>query len=120
MSRFGEKGEGRAGFLITLVLFLIGVFLVVKIVPVRVEGYQFRDVLREEARYAAVHRDDKGVQQRILDSARSMNIPLDPKNLNIRRTKSEVIITVNYQVPIDLKLTTYTFKVDAEQRAPLF
>jgi hypothetical protein len=118
--RYRERGEGRVGFIITLVLFLAGVFLAIKIVPVRVDGYQFRDVLREEARYAAVHRNDKVVIERILDTAESMNIPLEKGNLNIRRSKVEVVISATYEKPVDLKFGTYTYRFSSEQKAPLF
>ena len=32
----------------------------------------------------------------------------------------EVVIEARYEQPIDFKLTTYTFRFDAEQRAPIF
>jgi hypothetical protein len=118
--RNGERGEGRLGFIITLALFLVGVFLAVKIVPVRVDGYQFREVLREEARYAAVNHNDKVVIERILDSAESMNIPLDKDDLSIKRTKVEIIISASYEKPVDLKLGTYTYRFRTQQKAPLF
>jgi len=115
-----QAGEGRIGFIITLVVVGALFFVGSRIVPARIDAYEFREVLREEARYASVHKDDGNVRERIVDKAETLEIPLDPKNLNIRRTKSEVIISANYQVPIDLELTVYTFKFDAEQRAPLF
>ena len=118
--RNGERGEGRAGFLITLVLFLVGLFLAIKIVPPRVDGYQFQEVLREEARNVAVHRNDEQVASRIMDKARSMNIPLERSNLKISRSRAEVVITASYQKPIDLKFTTYTYKFNGRQTAPLF
>jgi len=118
--RNGERGEGRIGFIITLALFLVGVFLAVKIVPVRVDGYQFREVLREEARFAAVNRNDKAVVARILDSAEAMNIPLEKGDLSIRRTKVEVIISATYEKPVDLKVGTYTYRFNTQQKAPLF
>lgn len=115
-----ERGKGRVGFIVTLVVFLAGVFVAVRIVPVRIDGYQFKEVLREEARYAAVHRNDEAVVQRILDSAESMDIPLEKKNLKIRRTRVEVIISASYEKPVDLKLGTYTYRFNNEQKAPLF
>ena len=118
--RYGERGEGRTGFIITLVLFLAGVFLAIKIVPVRVDGYQFRDVLREEARYASVHRNDDAVMQRILDAAESMDIPLEKGNLKIRRSQVEVVVSASYEKPVDLKFATYTYRFRSEQKAPLF
>ena len=120
MMRHAERGEGRLGFIVTLAAFLIGVFLAVKIVPARIDGYQFREVLREEARFAAVNRNDPAVLERIMDSAESMNIPLDKKNLSIKRTQVEVVISASYDKPIDLKVGTYTYRFRAQQKAPLF
>jgi hypothetical protein len=118
--RNGERGEGRAGFLITLAIFLVVVFVAVKIVPVRIDGYQFQEVLRQEARQAAVHRNDKVVIQRILDAAEAMDIPLEKQNLNLRRTKVEVVISASYEKPVDLKVGTYTYRFRAEQKSPVF
>jgi hypothetical protein len=87
---------------------------------VRVDGYQFRDVLREEARYAAVHRNDEAVIERILDTAQSMNIPLEKGNLKIRRSQVEIVISASYEKPVDLKFGTYTYRFDSAQKAPLF
>jgi hypothetical protein len=119
--RNGESGKGRAGFILTLAVFLVGVFLAVKIIPVRVDGFQFEDVLRNEARQLSVHRNnDAAVIQRILDTAESMDIPLEKKNLSIRRTKVEVIVSCSYEKPVDLGLGTYTYRFDTVQKAPLF
>jgi len=117
----GQRGEGRLGFFFALALFLVGLFLAVKIVPVRVDGYQFREVLREEARYAAVHqRNDAAVVQRIVDAAESMGIPLKKNDIAIRRSKIEVVVSAAYEKPVDLKVGTYTYRFNSEQKAPLF
>jgi hypothetical protein len=115
-----ERGEGRTGFIITLALFLVGVFLAVKIVPVRVDGYQFKEVLREEARQAAVHRNDSIVMERILATAESMNIPLAKDDLKLNRGKVSLTISARYEKPVDLTVGTYTYKFRSEQSAPLF
>jgi hypothetical protein len=116
----GQRGEGRTGFVLTLAVVGLGAFLAVKIVPVRIDAYEFREALREEARYASVHADDRKVRERILEKADEMSIPIDPRDLSIRRTENEVIITAGYVQPIDLKFTTYTYRFRTEQRAPLF
>ena len=118
--RNSEAGKGRVGFVVTLAVFLAGIFVAVKVVPVHVDGYQFRDVLREEARYAAVHHNDKAVMQRILDAAASMDIPLDKKNLTIERSKINIVVTASYVKPVDLKFATYTYRFHEKQKAPLF
>lgn len=40
--------------------------------------------------------------------------------MTIKRTRNEVIISARFEQPIDLKVTTYTYRFDAEQRAPVF
>lgn len=118
--RNGERGNGRVGFVVTLVVFLVAIFAAIKIVPSRIDGYQFREVLREEARNAAVYRNDGEVAERIMDKAHAMNIPLERSNLKITRSQAEVVITATYQKPIDLKVTTYTYKFKGKHSAPLF
>jgi len=115
-----QRGEGRIGFLISLIVVGVAVFVGMKVIPVRVTAYEFRDTLREEARYAAVRDDDAKVVTRILQKAEELEIPLQKKNLEVKRTTGEMIIRASYEQPIDLKVTTYVYKFRAEERAPLF
>jgi hypothetical protein len=115
-----QRGEGRLGFVVTLAVVGVAAFLAIKIIPVRIDAYEFREAVREEARYASVHADDRAVRDRILEKAADMKIPIQGRDLAIRRTKNEVIITASYVQPIDLKFTTYSYKFKTEQRAPLF
>ena len=121
MSRFKDQsGESRLAFLMTLAAFGMLVFALVKYLPVRINAYQFREAIREEVRYASANRNDKLVAERILDQAEALDIPLDPKNLKIQRTKSRVKIRARYEQVVDFKLTTYNFVFDEEQEAPVF
>jgi hypothetical protein len=120
MRKHGERGEGRVGALIALAVVGIAIFLGVKIVPVRVAAYEFRDFVEQECRYAAVRKHDDQVRKRILDKAEELEIPLDPKRLKLERTRSEMIISASFEQPIDLKVYTYVYKYEVNERAPLF
>ncbi|HVQ35429.1 MAG TPA: hypothetical protein VMT33_05410 [Candidatus Bathyarchaeia archaeon] len=115
-----ERGEGRIGLVVALALLGAGIFLGVKIIPVRVNAYEFRDFVQEECRFAASRNNDSEIYRRIVDKAKSLDIPLDKKNLTLERTGREMIITAKYQQTIDLKFTKYVFKFDQKERAPLF
>ncbi len=118
---FGScRGEGRAGLFVALIVVGSTVFVGVKIIPVRIAAYEFHDVLREEARYGAVRNDDATVAKRILDRADELEIPLKPENVKVHRTVNEITISAAYQQPIDLKLTTYVYRFNATEKAPLF
>ena len=120
MHRKSERGEGRIGLIIAVALVSIGVFLGVKILPVRISAYEFRDFVEQECRYAAVRKGDEEVRKRILRKAEELEIPLSPKKLKVERRAGQMIITANFEQPIDLKVTTYMFKFDVDERAPLF
>jgi hypothetical protein len=115
-----QKGEGRVGFIIAVFVVGLAIFLGVKVIPVRIAAYEFRDVLREEARYGAVRNDDASVAKKILAKAHELEVPLKASDLSVRRTTGEMIINATYEQPIDLKLTTYVYRFKAEERAPLF
>ena len=118
--RTAERGDGRIGFLISLVLLGIGVFVFAKVVPVRVNAYEFRDFIQEECRFAATRNKDEEIRKRIFDKAKDLKLPLEKKNFRMERTSSEMIIFAKYEQTIDLKFTTYVYKFNHEERAPLF
>jgi len=115
-----QRGEGKIGFLIAIIVIGIAIFVSAKIIPVRISAYEFKDFIREQARYAAIHRKDAEIVERIMEKAQDLEIPLSAKNLDVRRTRTEVIITANYEQPVDLKFHTYVYKFAAKERAPLF
>jgi hypothetical protein len=118
--RTAERGDGRIGFLISLALLGVGAFVVAKVVPVRVNAYEFRDFIQEECRFAATRNHDEEIYKRIFDKARELKLPLDKKNLHMERTMREMVISAKYDQTIDLKFTKYVYKFDHEERAPLF
>lgn len=115
-----ESGKGRAGLFLAIALVVAGIFCAMKFIPVRIAAYEFQDFVEQECRHAAARRGDIEVKQRILDKAKELEIPLEAKRLRVKRTKKEMIISAAYEQPIDLKLTTYVYKVDFQRRAPLF
>jgi len=120
MNRNDERGEGRLGLLVAVIVVGVAIFVGAKVIPVRITAYEFRDVLRQEARMGAVRDSDGAVRQRIMRQAKELEIPLEKMNLDVRRTQTKIIITARYEVPIDLKVTTYIYKFDVTERAPLF
>ena len=118
--RAAQRGEGKVGLLIALFIVGIAIFLGVKIIPVRITAYEFKDHIRQECRTGAIHKNDAEVTKRILLKADELEIPLEPKNLKVKRTVSEMIITAKYELPIDLKVYTYVYRFETKERAPLF
>ena len=120
MDRQYERGNGRVGFLLALILVGCAIFAGIKVIPVRVAALEFSEVLRDEARYASVRASNSEVSKRIMAKAADMDLPLEKKNLKIRRTSRQITIEASYEIPIDLKLTTYVYKFNGSESAPLF
>jgi hypothetical protein len=118
--RGDQRGEGRVGFFIALIIFAIVVFLGVKFIPVKVKSYQFSDFMRDEARRAAWSRDESKLQKLLIQKARSLDLPITEKNLKVVRGGGQIVVSATYEVPIDLAVTTYVWRFDQEERAPLF
>ncbi len=119
-TRSNQRGEGRLGLVVALVIVAVAIFLAVKFVPAKIAAYEFGDFLEKECRYAANRQKDSTIVDRIMEKAEEMEIPLKKKNLTVRRTRSEMIIKASYEQTLDLKVTTYVYKFDREERAPLF
>lgn len=120
MKLHGQRGEGRLGLLIALAVCGIGIFLAVKIIPVKIDAFEFEDFMEQECRTAALKKDKAVLARRIMEKAEVLEIPLEVKNLQIKQIGGEMVIRAKYEQPIDLKVTTYTFRFNHEERAPMF
>ena len=115
-----QRGNGRVGAIIAIAVLGIGIFCGVKIIPVRIAAFELRDYVEEECRFAAVRKHESEVRKRILQKAEELEIPLDPRRLELKRTRGEMIIKASFEQPIDLKVYTYVYRYKIDERAPLF
>jgi hypothetical protein len=49
-----------------------GSSLAVKVIPVRVNAYEFRDFIQEECRFAATRNKDEDIYKRIVEKAKEL------------------------------------------------
>ncbi len=115
-----ERGEGRLGTLFALTLLAVMIYLGVKVVPVMVNTYAFRDFLEEEARFAAVRRDDEEIKTRVWRKARELDLPIELKQIQTERSNSRYDIRVSYTIPIVTPVYTYVWRMDEQVSSPLF
>ena len=115
-----ERGEGRLGTLFALTLLAVMIYLGVKVVPVMVNTYAFRDFLEEEARFAAVRRDVEEIKTRVWRKARELDLPIELKQIQTERSNSRYDIRVSYTIPIVTPVYTYVWRMDEQVSSPLF
>ncbi len=118
--RKGEAGEGRLGTLFALTLLAVMIYLGVKVVPVMINTYAFKDFIEEEARFASVRRDDEEIRTRVFKKARELDLPIEMKQIHTERSNARFDINVSYTVPIVTPVYTYNWILDESVSSPLF
>jgi len=92
-----------------LTLLVVGalVFGAVKIVPVYVTNYQFSDAMRSEAQFALSgypRKSEDDIMDDIYKEAQKDGVPIKRDDVHASINGSLVTITVDYLVPVDLKV----------------
>jgi len=116
-----ERGEGRLGTLFGILVMAGFIYLGVKIVPLLINVYEFRDSIEEQARFAALPRhDDEVVKHAILQKAVELRLPVGSKDVIVNRSSTRIDIQVKYVLPIETPVYTYRWSLDESLSAPLF
>ena len=100
----GEKGEGRIGCTIALFLMLIVIFLSIKLGPPYYNHYGLRNNLKNAAARAGASTTftDANIRMDVKRIAGENGILLEDENITVNRSrKQEIIINVDYNVPVD-------------------
>ena len=113
-----ERGDSKIP-LILMILFLAAVvFVLVKVVPARVNAYEFKDFMDSYSRMESWSRSEDQIKKDLLEKARFLNLPIAAENIKVQKPGSTIKIQVKFDVPVDLKVYTlvlhYDFTQDAE------
>ncbi|MFQ5816578.1 MAG: DUF4845 domain-containing protein [Terriglobia bacterium] len=106
----GERGGSRLRVVIALLLTAVFVLVLVRLVPVYVKDYAFKDAMRQEAmRLYAQNTTPVKIRQRLLREARELGIQtIRPEQIQVVPARGGVRISVNYSVPVELIVYTLT------------
>lgn len=125
MASFGrrdQRGEGKIGLiLVVLVLVSVG-YLAIKWVPVRTQNAEFVEfVERAGQRFSIGELNEETLVAAILEYATREHIPVTEPNVNIDARQDKVIISVKYHVDIPLVGgKTWTQNYDIRTETPRF
>ena len=115
-----ERGEGRFGAIVGLMVFALTIYVGFKTVPVMVRSYEFRDFLNEQARFAALRKNDADVRKSILKKANDLELPVTARDIRLNRTSNRFDVKVQYTVPIETPVYTYNWVFNESESSPLF
>jgi hypothetical protein len=115
--RNAELGEGKLGLFVMLLILAAAVFVLVKVVPPRINAYEFKDWMGEYARTDCWNRTPEEMKQDLVAKAKRLNLPLSEKDITIERRGSTVSIGAKFDMPVDLKVYKLVLHYDFNQQA---
>ena len=117
--RRGQRGEGKVGCLIGLVVLLIAGLIAYKTIPVKVKAAEMRDIVQDEARSASMQ-SDKQIVGNILAKAKANNLPIVENQIKVVRSGGYIHIDLDYTVPVKFPGYTYNWNFHHSAENPLF
>lgn len=119
MSRNGQRGEGRLGCLVGLVLLAVAGLVAFRMIPIKVKAAELRDTAYDEAKSAGQH-SDKQILEAILYKARQLELPVETSNVIVKRSPNHIRVELHYTVPVEFPGYTYQWNFDHKFENPVF
>jgi len=86
---------------------VVAIFYVAfKLMPVYFNEYQFEDSLEQIARYSAFQQNktEDDIRTEVMKKAREFDIPVQSEQININRNGTNLVISTEYNMHIDLPM----------------
>lgn len=119
-NRRRARGGSRLNSFIALVI-VVSLFVAgIRIIPVYVRAYEFRDAMRSQAKFAGVDRKPKEVvREELYERARSLDLPIAPDQIQVALAPGGITVVSHFSVPVDLILFQYrvNFEFTADTRS---
>ncbi len=121
--RAGSRGGARLKAIFWLAVLAAGAYVGFKVTPILLSNYQLQDYMNTAARFASVNqRSDEDLREDIYREIQKRDIPARREDIKIlENTRRGVRISVEYAVPVDLKVYQWTlhFNPVADNRSVL-
>lgn len=98
--RASERGEGNFGCIVWALVVVVVAYVAWMMVPVKLASVQLRDFMVEQARWAERHSPQR-IQKAIVTKARELELPVDPKKVDVQRRGDHIYMRAEYVVPVE-------------------
>ncbi len=114
-----QRGEGRFGCLVGLVILLVVGLIAFRLIPIKVKSADLRDTIIDESKSAGRH-GDKAIRANIVRKAEQIELPVTAEDIKIRRANNYIRIEVTYTVPVEFPGYTYNWDFRHNYENPIF
>lgn len=94
-----QRGEGNIGCILWALVVIVVAHVAWMMIPVKIASAELADFMEDQARFAE-HRSPDLIKKGILNKARELEIPLDPKHLDVQRRGDHIYMKADYVVPV--------------------
>lgn len=108
-ARRGEAGKARLGCLFSLFILVSGFYYGIRFFEVYLRYYRIQDEVKTQANFAPSLGDDV-IRRRLVTWSDSLNLPLGPRDWEIRRSRqpAEIQIRAEYDDSVVIELAGFT------------
>ena len=111
--RIAEAGDSKIGCILWLLLLAVVVMVCWKAIPVKIATSQLYDFMVEQAKWAA-SRKPEALQKSIYDEARRLDLPVEPRDIQVSTGGGRVKMTARFMVPLEFPGYTYEWNFNLE------
>lgn len=112
-----ERGDGKIGLIVMVLILAAAIFVLVKVVPARINAFEFKDFMETYARAESWSRTPEQIQKDLLEKAGVLHLPITAENLTINKGGGAIEIRAKFDVPVDLKVYKLVLHYDFRQTA---
>ncbi len=117
--RVREAGDSKLGCILWLLALAVMVWILLLTVPVKMHSVELYDFMKDEAR-SSPRATAELLRDRIVKRAEELGLPLDPKNVTVKRGEARVRIEARYTVPVEFPGYTYFWRFEQVVDEPVF
>lgn len=115
-----QAGEGQLGTLIWLAVLAVIAMILWQVVPARIQIAQFEDSIVDVTRISRPGTTEKSIRKQIMDKAKEYDIPLDPKMLDVEKSRNNIKIRAEYTLFLSFPGYTYEMHKVHDENRPVF
>ncbi|MEM1180944.1 MAG: hypothetical protein AAGM22_21570 [Acidobacteriota bacterium] len=113
------RGEGKLGCIVWSALMLTVGFVALKVVPVQVAKMQLADFMEEMA-LTEPRQPIRMFERRIMERADELDLPLEKRDIAIRKTNKRIVMDVEFTVVFDMVIMEYPWKFEIHLDRDIF
>lgn len=117
--RMNQKGEGRLGCVVGLLLLCAALFVAYKLIPVKIQAAEMRDAVQDASR-AASGKSNELIRKGLFLRAQELKVPIKESDIVISRRADFIKIEVAYDVQVQFPGYTMNKHYEFEAENPVF